>query len=80
MPKLNQTHLPDRLREAIEQLERGEEVEAKKNKTLLNADQQKALEDAWNEQQALRRTTANRCTSKGRGAFRRSSCLARSST
>ncbi len=55
MPKLNQTHLPDRLREAIEQLERGEEVEAKKNKTLLNAQQQKALEDAWNEQQALRK-------------------------
>ncbi len=55
MPKLNQTHLPHRLREAIEQLERGEEVEAKKNKTLLNADQQQALEDAWNEQQALRK-------------------------
>ncbi len=55
MPKLNQTHLPNRLREAIEQLERGEEVEAKKNKTLLNAEQQQALEDAWNEQQALRK-------------------------
>lgn len=55
MPKLNQTHLPGRLREAIEQLERGEEVEAKKNKTLLNATQQKALEDAWTKQQALRK-------------------------
>lgn len=55
MPKLNQTHLPERLKEAIEQLERGEEVEAKKNKTLLNATQQKALEDAWLIQQALRK-------------------------
>jgi hypothetical protein len=55
MPKLNTTHLPERLKDAIEQLERGEEVEAKKNKTLLNAEQQKAFEDAWNEQQALRK-------------------------
>ncbi len=55
MPKLNDTHLPDRLREAIKQLEAGEEVEAKKNKTLLNATQQKALEDAWLIQQALRK-------------------------
>jgi hypothetical protein len=37
MPKLNPTHLPDRLKEAIDQLEAGVEVEAKKNKTLLNA-------------------------------------------
>ena len=55
MPKLNTTHLPERLKDAIEQLERGEEVEAKKNKTLLNAEQQQALEEAWNEQQALRK-------------------------
>jgi hypothetical protein len=55
MPKLNDTHLPDRLREAIKQLEAGVEVEAKKNKTLLNAKQQKALEDAWLIQQALRK-------------------------
>ncbi len=55
MPKLNQTHLPERLKEAIKQLERGEEVEAKKNKTLLNATQQKVLEDGWTKQQALRK-------------------------
>ena len=55
MPKLNPTHLPDRLKEAIDQLEAGIEVEVKKNKTLLNAKQQQALEDAWNEQQALRK-------------------------
>lgn len=55
MPKLNAIHIPERLREAIEQLERGEEVEAKKNKTLLTQEQQKALDDAWTEQQALRK-------------------------
>ena len=55
MPKINNTHLPERLRDAIQQLEAGEEVEAKKNKTLLNIEQQKALADAWNEQQLLRK-------------------------
>lgn len=55
MPKLNDTHLPERLKEAIKQLEAGKEVEAKKNKTLLNATQQKALDDAWTKQQALRK-------------------------
>ena len=55
MPKLNPTHLPDRLKEAIEQLEAGIEVEANKNKTLLNPKQQKELNDAWKEQQALRK-------------------------
>ena len=55
MPKLNATHIPERLREAIEQLERGEEVEARKNKSLLNVHQQKALDDAWTEQQVLRK-------------------------
>ena len=55
MPKLNATHIPERLREAIEQLERGEEVEAKKNKTLLTEEQQKALDDAWAIQQVLRK-------------------------
>lgn len=54
MPKLNDTHLPERLEEVIKQLEAGEEVEAKKNKTLLNATQQKELENAWTQQQALR--------------------------
>lgn len=55
MPKLNATHISERLKEVIEQLESGVEVEAKKNKTLLNAEQQKALDDAWKEQQALRK-------------------------
>jgi hypothetical protein len=55
MPKLNPTHLPERLKEVIKELEAGIEVEAKKNKTLLNAQQQKELDDAWTTQQALRK-------------------------
>lgn len=55
MPKLNATHLPERIQEVIDQLERGEEVEAKKNKTLLSDEQQTALDDAWSKQQALRK-------------------------
>lgn len=55
MPTLNPTHLPERLKDAIKQLEDGKEVEAKKNKTLLNADQQQALLDAWDQQQQLRK-------------------------
>lgn len=35
-------------------MERGEEVEAKKDKTLLNKEQQQALKDAWELQQDLR--------------------------
>jgi hypothetical protein len=56
MPKLNATHLPARIQDAIEKLERGEEVEPKKNKSLLNDEQRKALDDAWAVQQALRKT------------------------
>ena len=55
MPKLNTTHLSQRIQEVIEQLEQGEEVEPKKNKTLLSAEQQKALDDAWAKQQVLRK-------------------------
>ena len=55
MPKLNATHLSQRIQEVIDQLERGEEVEPKKNGTLLTEDQQKALDDAWTRQQVLRK-------------------------
>ena len=48
MPKLNPTHLPERLKEAIKELEAGIEVEAKKmgiTKLLLNvrSDNEKAI-------------------------------------
>ena len=51
MPKLNNTHLPQRIQEHIAKMERGEEVEAKKDKTLLNEQQQKELKEALAQQQ-----------------------------
>ncbi len=55
MPKLNNTHLPQRIQEHIEKMERGEEVEAKKDKTLLNDAQQQSLKDALAHQQQLKK-------------------------
>lgn len=55
MPKLNNTHLPQRIQEHIEKMERGEEVEAKKDKTLLNDAQRKQLKDALGHQQQLKK-------------------------
>jgi len=54
MPKLNNTHLPERIQEHIAKMERGEEVEAKKDKTLLNEQQQKELKEALAKQQQLK--------------------------
>ena len=50
MPKLNNTHLPERIQEHIAKMERGEEVEAKKDKTLLNEQKQKQLKEALAQQ------------------------------
>lgn len=55
MPKLNITHLPERLKQRIEQLERGDALEARDINALLNEEQQQALKAAWAEQQALRK-------------------------
>jgi hypothetical protein len=55
MPKLSPIQKLSRIQEVIEQLERGEEVEAKKNKALLDGGHLKALDDAWAKQQALRK-------------------------
>ena len=55
MPKLNITHLVGRIQERIEQLERGDALEARDINALLNKEQQQALKDAWTIQQALRK-------------------------
>ena len=54
MPKLSPVQKLGRIQEVIEQLERGEEVEAKKNKALLDGKHLKALDDAWTKQLVLR--------------------------
>jgi hypothetical protein len=55
MPKLNGIHIFERLRERLEELEAGEEIAAKEIRSLLTPEQQQELEDAWKEQQELRK-------------------------
>lgn len=54
MPKLNVTHLPERLQKRIEQLERDEALEARDINALLTTEQQQALKNAWQYQKDLR--------------------------
>ena len=56
MPKLNITHLPARLKERLDKLERGEEVAIKDIKALLEDEQIERMELAWEEQVKLRKT------------------------
>lgn len=56
MPKLNITHLPTRLKERLEKLERGDEVAIKDIKALLSDEQIKRMDKAWFEQEELRKT------------------------
>jgi len=57
MPKLNITHLPERLQKRLEQLERGEALEARDINALLNDEQKHRLKKAWSEQQELLKKT-----------------------
>ena len=54
MPKLNGTHIAERLRKRLAELEAGEEVAAKDIRALLTEEQNAALEAAWAEQEQLR--------------------------
>jgi len=50
MPKLNGLHILERLNQRLAQLEAGEEIAAKEIRSLLTAEQQQELEDAWTAQ------------------------------
>jgi len=54
MPKLNITHLSERLKERLEKLERGEEVSKKDIEALLDDKQIKQLNKLLGEQESLR--------------------------
>jgi hypothetical protein len=56
MPKINNTHIAERIAEHIERMERGLDVEAKKDKTLLNETQQHALKTALEHQRLLKKS------------------------
>lgn len=55
MPKLDGTHIATRLQNRLAKLQSGEEVAARDMKSLLTAEQTKAMEAEWIEQQALRK-------------------------
>jgi soluble cytochrome b562 len=55
MPKLDGTHIADRLKRRLDELLRGEEVHARDKKNLLNDQQVAAMDAAWAEQQILRK-------------------------
>lgn len=55
MPKLDGTHILERLIKRLKQLEDGEEIAAKEIRSLLSLEQQQELDDAWKEQQLLRK-------------------------
>lgn len=55
MPKLDGTHLPQRLEQRLADLKAGEEVAVRDVKALLSDEQIAAMDVAWVEQQALRK-------------------------
>ena len=55
MPKLDGTHLPQRLAERLADLKANKEVAARDLKALLTDEQIAKMEAAWTEQQALRK-------------------------
>ena len=55
MPKLDGTHLPQRLAERLADLKADKEVALRDVKALLSDEQNSAIDMAWAEQQALRK-------------------------
>ncbi len=55
MPKLDGTHLPDRLATRLAELKTDKEVAARDVKALLSDEQIAEMDAAWEEQQALRK-------------------------
>ena len=55
MPKLDDTHLPERIKKRIDKLEAGEDVAAKNIRAVLTDEQIAELDAAWSQQQQLRK-------------------------
>ena len=64
MPKLDDIHLVDRLRERLAELKADKEVAPRELRALLNDEQIKAIDDAWVLQKQLRKTTKARTKEK----------------
>lgn len=55
MPKLDLTHIAERLQERLTDLKTGKEIAAREIRALLNDEQLTAMDAAWTEQQELRK-------------------------
>lgn len=55
MPKLDGTHIAERLKGRLEELQQGKEVAARDLRALLTTEQAVAMDAAWAEQQELRK-------------------------
>lgn len=55
MPKLDLTHIAERLQERLTDLKTGKEIAAREIRALLNDEQLAAMDAAWAEQQELRK-------------------------
>lgn len=55
MPKLDGTHIAERLKGRLEELQQGKEVAARDLRALLTTEQTEAMDAAWAEQQELRK-------------------------
>lgn len=55
MPKLDATHLPERINARLADLKAGKEVSIRDIKALLNDEQIASIDEAWKEQQLLRK-------------------------
>ena len=64
MPKLDNTHIADRLRERLADLKLGKEIAARELRALLNEEQIKAIDDAKKYQQQLRKLVKVRTKEK----------------
>jgi hypothetical protein len=60
MPKLDATHIAQRLRKRLADLEAGIEVAARDIRALLTPEQIAAMDAAWAEQQALRKVATGK--------------------
>jgi hypothetical protein len=66
MPKLDDTHTISRITKRIEELEQDVEVSAKDFRAVLTKEQHAAYEQAWAEQQALRKRKRARTKEEGK--------------
>ena len=67
MPKLTPLVLVERINKRIEQLEHGDQLEARDINVLLTTEQQKKLAEAWADQQSMRKLHRTKASAEKAG-------------